>query len=256
MAPSHSLGLPWDSSRSCRTITPTRLQEIRLRVLIGPSLMAVKGQGSSEVGANYTRALELCRLAGDTTALFEALSGLWVFRLLRAELRDADTLAQQLLTSVRDSKDDSHVAYANFAAGDTAFWCGKLETASECLARAIDACKPETRPSPVFVDDPAMISRAYTAWTQHYRGYPDQALMTSLDCIRVAPVALSSASDGDGHHILGTVTPFAARTRCGVEHCRTSTSLADQHGLSFYLFFAQILAGCAAVQRGEGKQGS
>jgi hypothetical protein len=97
-----------------------RLQEIRLRILIGPSLMAVKGQGSSEVGANYTRALELCRLAGDTSALFEALSGLWVFRLLRAELRDADALAQQLLASVSESEDDSRLAYANFAAGDTA----------------------------------------------------------------------------------------------------------------------------------------
>src|SRR5215472_4326593 len=126
---------------------------------MGPSLMAAKGQGSSEVGTNYTRALELCRLAGDTTALFEALSGLWVFRLLRAELRDADMLAHQLLESLCDSKDDSYVAYANFAAGDTAFWRGQLETAHECLALAIDACKPETRPSPVFVDDPAMISR-------------------------------------------------------------------------------------------------
>ncbi len=231
------------------------LQEIRLRVLIGPSLMAVKGQGSSEVGANYTRALELCRLAGDTTALFEALSGLWVFRLLRAELRDADTLAQQLLASVRDSKDDSHVAYANFAAGDTAFWCGELKTASECLALAIDACKPETRPSPVFVDDPAMISRAYTAWTQHYRGYPDQALMTSLDCIRVAqslshPRAMAMATIYSGQLHLLRREPDAA-----IERCRAATSLADQHGLSFYLFFAQILAGCAAVQRGEGKRG-
>ena len=80
----------------------SRLQEIRLRILIGPSLMAVKGQGSSEIDANYTRALELCQLTGDTSALFEALSGLWVFRLLRAEHREADALAQQLLAAARE----------------------------------------------------------------------------------------------------------------------------------------------------------
>src|SRR5271169_4272131 len=34
----------------------SRLQEIRLRILIGPSLMAVKGLGSSDTAANYTRA--------------------------------------------------------------------------------------------------------------------------------------------------------------------------------------------------------
>jgi class 3 adenylate cyclase/tetratricopeptide (TPR) repeat protein len=232
-----------------------RLQEIRLRILIGPSLMAVKGQGSSEVGANYTRALELCRLAGDTSALFEALSGLWVFRLLRAELRDADALAQQLLASVSESEDDSRLAYANFAAGDTAFWRGQLVTASEHLALAIGASKSGTRPSPVFVDDPAMISRAYAAWTQHCRGYPDQALMTGLDCIRVAqalshPRAMAMAAIYAGQLLLLRREPDAA-----IERCRTATSLADQHGLSFYLFFAQMLAGCAAVQRGEGERG-
>ena len=232
-----------------------RVQEIRLRILIGPSLMAVKGQGASEIGANYTRALELCQLAGDTSALFEALSGLWVFHLLRAELRDAEALAERLLTSVGESKDDTRLAYANFAAGDTAFWCGRIETASERLALAIDACKPGTPPSRVFVDDPAMISRAYAAWTQHYRGYPDQALRTVLDCVQVAhvlahPRALAMATIYAGQLHLLRREPDAA-----IERCRTSTALAAEHGLAFYLAFAQILMGCAAVQRGEGARG-
>jgi class 3 adenylate cyclase/predicted ATPase len=233
----------------------SRLQEIRLRILNGPSLMAVKGQGSSETYANYARTLELCQLTRDTSDLFEALSGLWVFHLLRAELREADALAQQLLASARESKDDSHVAYANFAAGDTAFWCGQLDTASERLALAIAACKPGKRPSRVFVDDPAMISRAYAAWTQHYRGHPDQALTTVRDCIRVAhmlshPRALAMATIYAGQLYLLRREPNAA-----VECCRTSTSLADEHELPFYQVFAEILAGCAAVQHGDGARG-
>src|SRR5260370_40912649 len=89
----------------------SRLQEMRLRILIGPSLTAVKGLGSSETAANYTRALELCQLAGDTSALFEALSGLWTFHLVRAELREAEALAQQLLASACESKDGPHLAF-------------------------------------------------------------------------------------------------------------------------------------------------
>jgi class 3 adenylate cyclase/predicted ATPase len=233
----------------------SRLQEIRLRILVGPSLMAVKGQGSSETYANYARALELCQLTGDTSELFEALSGLWVFHLLRAELREADALAQQLLAAARESKDDSRLAYANFAAGDTAFWCGQFDTASERLALAIAACTPGKRPSRVFVDDPAMISRAYAAWTQHYRGHPDQALTTGKDCIRVAhmlshPRALAMATIYAGQLHLLRREPDAA-----VERFRTSTSLAGEHGLPFYQVFAEILAGCAAVQHGEGAQG-
>ena len=233
----------------------SRLQEIRLRILIGPSLMAVTGQGSSETYANYARAVELCHLTGDTSELFEALSGLWVFHLLRAELREADALAQQLLASALESKDDSRLAYANFAAGDTAFWCGQFDTASERLALAIAACKPGKRPSRVFVDDPAMISRAYAAWTQYYRGHPDQALTTVKDCIRVAhmlshPRALAMATIYAGQLHLLRREPDAA-----LDCFRTSTSLAGEHGLPFYQVFAEILAGCAAVQHGEGAQG-
>ena len=217
--------------------------------------MAVKGQGSSETYTNYTRALELCQLTGDTSELFEALSGLWVFHLLRAELREANALAEQLLASTRESKDDSRIAYANFAAGDTAFWCGQLDTAAERLALAVAACKPGKRPSRVFVDDPAMISRAYAAWTQQYRGYPDQALTTVRDCIRVAhtlshPRALAMATIYAGQLYLLRREPDAA-----VECCRTSTSLAGEHGLPFYQVFAEILAGCAAVQHGDGARG-
>ena len=73
-----------------------RLQEIGLPIFAGPSLMAIKGLGSSETAANYTRARELCQLAGDTAALFAALSGLWTFHLVRAEHPEANALVQQL----------------------------------------------------------------------------------------------------------------------------------------------------------------
>jgi class 3 adenylate cyclase/predicted ATPase len=232
----------------------SRLQEMRLRILIGPSLMAIKGLGSSETAVNYTRALELCQLVGDNSALFEALSGLWTFHLVRAELREADALVQQLLSSARESKDDSHLAFANFAAGNTAFWCGRLETAAVCLAQSIAACKPEQRSYQVFVDDPAVYSRAYAAWTQHCQGRPDQALVTVKDCIQVArtqshPRTLAMATQFAGHLHLFRREPDAV-----VEHCRTLTSLAGEHGFPFYRALAEILAGCAGIQHGEGAE--
>jgi predicted ATPase len=232
----------------------TRLQEMRLRILIGPSLMAVKGQASSETGANYTRALALCELAGDISALFEALSGLWVFHLVRAELREADALAQQLLASAHESKDDSRLALAHLAAGGTAFWCGHLEDASEHLTQSIAACEPGKRLSQVFVHDPAVYSRAYLAWSQHYRGYPDHALTTARDCVRVAhvlsrPRTLALATQFAGHLHLLRREPDAV-----VEHSRTLTSLAGEHGFPSYRALAEILAGGAALQYGEGAQ--
>ena len=231
-----------------------RLQEIRLRILLGTSLMSVKGQGSPETGANYKRALELCELVGGTSARFDALWGLWVFHLSRSELERAAELAQQLLASA--SKDDSrHQAHANFVAGDTAFWRGQFETAAKHLALAIAAARPENRPFRATVEDAAMYSRAYAAWTEHYLGHPDQALTTIRECARVArmlphPGALAVANVFAAHlHLLRSEADAAA------ECCRTSISLADECGLAFYSIFAQLLAGCVAVQHGKGEEG-
>jgi ATP/maltotriose-dependent transcriptional regulator MalT len=88
-----------------------------------------------------------------------------------------------------------------------------------------------------------MISRAYAAWTQHYRGHPDHALATVRDCIRVAhmlshPRALAMATIYAGQLHLLRREPDAA-----VECCRTATSLASEHELLFYQVFAEKLAG-------------
>jgi predicted ATPase len=164
-------------------------------------------------------------------------------------------LVQQLLASTLESKDDSHLAFANFAAGNTAFWSGRLETAAEHLARSIAACKPGQRSYQVFVDDPAVYSRAYLAWTQHYLGHSDQALATIKDCMQVArmqshPRTLAMATQFAGHLHLFRREPGAV-----VEHSRMLTSLAAEHGLPFYRALAEILAGCASVQYGEEARG-
>jgi predicted ATPase len=64
------------------------------------------------------------------------------------------------------------------------------------------------------------------------------------------PRALAMATIYAGQLHLLRREPDAA-----VERFRTSTSLAGEHGLPFYQVFAEILAGCAAVQHGEGAQG-
>ena len=234
---------------------PRQLQELRLRISIGPSLMAMKGLGSSETAANYTRALELSRLTEDTRALFEALSGLWTFHLVRAEHSEAESLAQQLLTSVSQSGDDSHRAFAQFAAGNTAFWRGEFESAAESVSRSIAACEPGHHFHQVFVDDPTVYSRAYAAWTRHYQGLPDQALAALRDCLQIAraeahPRTLAMATQFAAHLYVFRREPDSI-----LEHSRTLESLASEHGFPFYQALAEILAGCAAVQRGQAAPG-
>ena len=51
--------------------------------------MATKGYAAPEVEHAYTRARELCQQVGETPQLFPVLWGLWLFYLVRGELRDS-----------------------------------------------------------------------------------------------------------------------------------------------------------------------
>src|SRR5580704_10117625 len=64
------------------------------------------------------------------------------------------------------------------------------------------------------------------------------------------PRTLARATQFAGHLHLFRREPDAV-----VEHCRTLKSLAGEHGFPYYLALAEILAGCAAVQYGEGTPG-
>src|ERR671930_1680686 len=73
--------------------TPARIQsELTLQTTLGPALMTTRGYAAPEVAAAYNRARELCQQAGDTSALFPVLWGMWVPYLGRAEHETAREL--------------------------------------------------------------------------------------------------------------------------------------------------------------------
>ena len=64
-------------------------QELALQTMLGPVLIATKGNGAPEVGTVYKRALQLGRQSGEDARLFPMLFGLRSFHLVRGELQPA-----------------------------------------------------------------------------------------------------------------------------------------------------------------------
>jgi predicted ATPase len=105
--------------------SPERIQrELPLQLAVGPALIAVRGYGAPETEWAYTRARELCERLGDPAELFPALFGLWNMYLLRAELRTASALAEQLLRRAQSTRDPELLLYAHHALGNTSFRMG------------------------------------------------------------------------------------------------------------------------------------
>jgi tetratricopeptide (TPR) repeat protein len=118
--------------------TPERTQqELTLQLALGVPLQAAKGIAAPEVGKVYIRALELCRQGGEIPQLFSGLVGLRRFYLLRAELRTAYELGEQLLSLAQKEQDSLLLLEAYYTIGFTLLCLGEFNSAQEHLEQGI-----------------------------------------------------------------------------------------------------------------------
>jgi predicted ATPase len=158
--------------------TPQRdRQELALQTMLGPVLIATKGNGAPEVGAVYKRALQLGRQSGEDARLFPMLFGLRSFHLVRGELQPALELAQQLVSLAESVQDSGLLVEAHLAQGNSLFLFGKLTPALEHFERAISLYDPQKHHVHTFVYglDPGVFCLGRTAWVLELLGHSDQA---------------------------------------------------------------------------------
>ena len=169
--------------------TPQRdRQELALQTMLGPVLIATKGNAALEVGAAYKRALQLGRQSGEDARLFPVLFGLRSFHLVRAELQPAFELAQQLGSLAESVQDSGLLVEAHLAQGNSLFLFGKLIPALEHLERAISLYDPQAHHAHAFVYglDPGVFCLARAAWLLALLGHSDQASKKMEEAVALA----------------------------------------------------------------------
>ena len=128
--------------------TPERIQqELTLQIVLGASLMAIKGYAAQEVEKTYARARELCQQVGETPLLFRVLGGLSTFYAIRGELQTAHELGQQLLRLAQNVRDPALLLRAYSALGRILFLLGEFAPAREYLEQRIAPHDPQKHPS-------------------------------------------------------------------------------------------------------------
>ena len=172
--------------------TPDRThRELTIQTRLGPSLMATKGYAAPEVERAYARAQELCQQLGETPQSFQVLRGLWVVHEMRAELRTARKLGEQLLALAHHLDDPDLLIEVHRALGNTLLWIGEFTHAREHLQKALALHNPEQHTALAFQygTDPRTVCLLYETLALWILGYPEQAL-------RQSRVALARAEAG------------------------------------------------------------
>ena len=238
--------------------TPERAQqELTLLLSLAAALATVRGFGSPEVVAAYTRALGVCERIGETSKIFPVQLGLRTYYQLRAEYRTASELGERLLRMARQTGKPAWLVEAHLALSASLYYQGDLEAARVHQEQALVFYHQEMREEPVYdhVVDPGVRALNFLAWTLWQQGYPDQSGKRSQEGIALArkytggsSLALALSHTG----LLHQLRRDATLTR---QYAEAAISLAAEQGMPIWLAWGTILRGSALTQQGSVEEG-
>jgi predicted ATPase len=232
-------------------------QELDLQTTLGPMLMAVKGQSSSDTERAYARARELCQQLGETSQLFPVLCGLWRFYVVRSELQTARELAEQLFSLAQRLQDPALLLEAHRVMGQTMFWLGEMAPARAHLEQGMALYDPQRHRSHAFVygQDPAIMCRSFAAQPIWVLGYPDQALQSIHEALTLAQELTHPFSLALALVHAAIVHQFRREAQAVQERAQALITLSTEQGFPHWLAYGIILRGWALALRGEGAEG-
>ena len=237
---------------------PQRLQqELQLQMTLGVPLMATKGYAAPEVKQAYDRARELCQQVGDTVKLVPVLRGLAAFYYVRAELRTARTLGEQLLKLTQTQRDTALLLEAHQELGGTLSSQGEFTAALHHLEQGILLYDSRHHHSHtvLYGQDPGVSCLSRASHALWFLGYPDQALAKSHD-------AITLAKDLNHPHSLAYALNFSAilhqlRGEVGqtLEKAEEAIRLSLDHRFPIWASLGTVLKGWAQAYQGLGQEG-
>jgi tetratricopeptide (TPR) repeat protein len=233
------------------------VQELTLRLAVGPVLMATQGFAASTVEQNYLRARVLCAQLGDSSQRVPVLVGLWAFHLTRGELRTAQMLAEECLQLAGQTNEDGLLVEAHYAVGNTCSYRGEFVRARVALEQSVVHYQAQHQGlTPLYRGiNPKVGSLIHTARVLWFLGYLEQALTRMHEALHLAqelghPLSLAFALNftallhperGDGHVAQKRVDALMA--------------LSSEHGFPLYLALRPALWGVALIAQAQWEEG-
>lgn len=232
--------------------TPDRTQrELTLQTRLGPSLMATKGYAAPEVERVYARAQELCQQVGETPQSFSVLRGLWVVHEMRAELRTARELCEQLLALAQHLDDPDLRIEVHRALGNTLLWMGEFAHARQHLTKAIALYDPERHRALAFQygTDPRTVCLLYESLALWVLGYPDQAVQKGEAALALAQADSHAHSLAVALNWTSVLYQLLRQASLAQERAEDVITLSQQRGFPHWLMLGTILRDWAIAEQ-------
>jgi class 3 adenylate cyclase/predicted ATPase len=222
--------------------SPERQQEeLQIRVALGPALVATRGYAEPIVAETYARIRELSAGLGQGAELVSSLMGLWVYHLVRAELRTASSLSQELLLAARGSRPEFGIQ-AHAAAIATAFWRGNPVDVPSHAEQVLALYDPERhRGHKLYWEDPAIDALCYSGMALCLLGYPDRAQEKSKAALQLGPTIGHSFSLCTAMWWSAILSQMRRDLELASTLARSTRTLAHEQGFAAYAIVSPII---------------
>jgi class 3 adenylate cyclase/predicted ATPase len=238
---------------------PERKQrELGLQLLLSVAYLPVKGWASTEVERASVRARELCHALGDPPEVSVALWGIYVIRLLRAELTRALEIGELLLQSAQKTNDHALLLYAHASIGFAAHEMGDslsgrrhFEAVVSLYNRSVD----HHLVSRFSGADVGVAGLAYLALSLWKLGYPTQALERMNEALALADALVHPLSLHFAQFFLGILYEQRREPTATLASAERLIALCAEHGITIQLAHATAQRGWALTQLGRHEEG-
>jgi TOMM system kinase/cyclase fusion protein len=238
--------------------TPERTRrEVDMLIVLGASLIATQGYAAPEVGETYTYARQLCEHLEDSSQLFPVLRGLWNYYLVRAELKTAHELGEQLLTLAQQVQDSAMLVTAHRALGVTLYHLGAVADAHTHCAQGIALYDPKQHRASAFLygQDAGVVCHSFGALTLWILGYPDQGLAWSQEAVMLAQQIAHPFSLSFALSCTAVFHQLRRERHTAQEYAEAAISLTTDQGFPHWRAFGSILCGWTLAYQGQAKEG-
>jgi predicted ATPase len=221
----------------------------------GAVLTAVKGYAASETGTTYARARDLWDRLDRPPEFVRVARGQWAFHLARSGLREAQSLAKELLEFSRAHGDTGGLILGYLTVGLTHLYRGDLLSARASLEEVI--CRYDSAVHGHLFQqagtDPNVVNLAYLGHVLSLLGYPDQALIRAEEAIRHSRQLAHAPTTADCLAQSARIASILGDEAHLAHWVQELLALAHEHGYPLWSAQVPLYEGQLQLRRGEAR---
>ncbi len=238
--------------------TPKRAeQELALCLALGTAFVASRGYAATEVEHVFLRARELSAGVADRVQRVRIVTGLFVYYEVRAALRTAHELAEELLTLAENQPDPLSRMRADSCAGQIAFLQGDLRSARMIFERGLAVYDP-ARHHPNLLgswQDHGVTSLSFLALILALQGHLDQARETSRRALELSEQLSHPYSRTFALYFASWLHALLKERAEAGKRAEATVALATEHGFAIFAAVGTVLRGWADATHGSAPRG-